>query len=480
MSDTRLNPSSKLKAFLNCALFLFFLFNLPVSVAKTIEIFPPPPGTSDCNEEFEMKANELQPGDTLILRGGVYSQSCRRAISNINGTAAAPITIRAAENETPVLTRPVESRADQNNIEIENSSYLIIDGLSFQRGDSGVRFIGGHHITLTNCEIYETANNAISMNSGNSDSFIIRDNHIHHTGLWTSSTTEGEGMYIGCNYDSCRTTNSIIEGNYIHHLRGTSSGGNDGIEIKVGSYGNIVRNNVIHDTNIGQKFPCIFVYGGGAGVNIVEGNVMWNCGEAIQVVSDAVIRNNIILNSAYSGITAAAHEQVASMKNVTIVNNTISGHPECVSIAWNNASNMIFANNAVYCGQDTAVNASGLQNGAVTVKENYVEGALSGASIDNNRFYSGGTSASAFSNPGSMDFWPGQSSILRGNANAIFAPSVDFNGTIRTQPHDVGAYATRGLASNPGWNITSGFKTSSTSGDSMPPSAPTGLSAGSP
>lgn len=29
------------------------------------------------------------------------------------------------------------------------------------------------------------------------------------------------------------------------------------------------------------------MYGGGAGLNIVEGNVMWNCGEAIQVVSDA-------------------------------------------------------------------------------------------------------------------------------------------------------------------------------------------------
>lgn len=477
MSGTFFKYGPERKACPKYAVFLLFLFNLPISIAKTIEIFPPPPGTSDCNEEFETKANELQPGDTLILRGGIYSQSCRRAISNVNGTAAAPITIKAATNETPLLTRPAESSADQNNIEIENSSYLIIDGLKFQGGDTGVRFIGGHQITLSNCEIYETANNAISMNSGNSDSFIIRGNHIHHTGLWTNSTTEGEGMYIGCNYDSCRTTNSIIEGNYIHHLRGTSSGGNDGIEIKVGSYGNIVRNNVIHDTNIGQKYPCIFVYGGGGGINIVEGNVMWNCGEAIQVVSDAIIRNNIILNSAYSGITAAAHEQVATMKNVTIVNNTISGHPECVSIAWNNASNMIFANNAIYCGKNDAVNATGLQNGSVTVKANYVEGALSGAFIDLDRFYSGGTRAAAFVSPGSMDFWPAPSSVLRGKADAIFAPSLDFNGTARTQPHDVGAYESRGLANNPGWRIVPGFKNSSPASDTTIPSAPTELSA---
>ena len=52
-------------------------------------------------------------------------------------------------------------------------------------------------------------------------------------------------MYLGCNDNTCRITNSLIEGNYIHHLRSTSSGGNDGIEVKVGSYGNVIRDNVI-------------------------------------------------------------------------------------------------------------------------------------------------------------------------------------------------------------------------------------------
>lgn len=97
-----------------------------------------------------------------------------------------------------------------------------------------------------------------------------------------------------------------------------------GHEGQSGSFGNIIRNNVIHDTNIGTRFPCIFVYGGGSALNIVEGNAMWNCGEAIQVVADAVVRNNLILNSDV-GITAAPHEQVAQMRNVTIANNTIYG-----------------------------------------------------------------------------------------------------------------------------------------------------------
>jgi hypothetical protein len=94
------------------------------------------------------------------------------------------------------------------------------------------------------------------------------------SGLSTSRPTEGEGVYIGCHDGSCRTSGSIFEGNYIHHTRGTSDGGNDGVEIKAGSYGNIVRNNVIHDTSIDRKYfgmrrlllliPILFAVGLGA------------------------------------------------------------------------------------------------------------------------------------------------------------------------------------------------------------------------
>jgi hypothetical protein len=97
-----------------------------------------------------------------------------------------PITIRAADGETPIVTRPVpvNFRYDQNNVEIVNSSYLLIKGLRFKGGETG---------------------NAISMNSGNTDSVAIRRNHIHHTGLLASAagTTEGEGLYVGCNNAAC-------------------------------------------------------------------------------------------------------------------------------------------------------------------------------------------------------------------------------------------------------------------------------------
>ena len=430
------------------------------AIARTVEIRP---SNADgvCNEEFESKANALKPGDVLILRGGIYTQTCMRAIT-VNGTAADPITIRAADGEKPILTRPqpADFNYTANNIQIVNSSFLRVSGLHFKGGNAGVSFVGGHHITFENNEVSDTGNNAIRMNNGNTDSFIIRRNHIHHTGLLALSagTTEGEGIYIGCHDGSCVASNHLIEGNYIHHTRGTSEGGNDGIEVKLGSFGNIIRNNVIHDTNIDKQYPCIFVYGGGGGLNIVEGNAVWNCGEAIQVVSDAVVRNNLILNSSIAGITAAPHVQVPQVRNVTIVNNTIYGHPNCLLIRWSGASNMILANNAVYCPGATAIDAVGLTGPSITVKANYVEGALVGASIDNARLFSGGSSPAAFVNPSQSDFWPTGGSVLVGKADAAATPALDFNEKSRTSPFDVGAYETDGLAINPGWRVRPGFK----------------------
>ncbi|HSE92492.1 MAG TPA: hypothetical protein VLF19_04230, partial [Methylomirabilota bacterium] len=190
------------------------------------------------------------------------------------------------------------------------------------------------------------------------------------------------------------------------------------------------------------------------------GNVMWNCGEAIQVVSDAVIQNNIILTSDV-GITAAPHAQVNGVRNVTIVNNTLYGHDVCLSIGWSGATNAILANNAVYCPSATAVSAS---LGSAVVRSNYITG--SGASIDNVRFFAGGSATAAFANPAGRDLWPTASSVLRNTADASFVPPRDFNETTRTASFDVGAYETEGLASNPGWRVVAGFKTV---GSSPPP-----------
>ncbi|NQV35900.1 MAG: right-handed parallel beta-helix repeat-containing protein [Phycisphaeraceae bacterium] len=445
-----MNHGSRIKSVVVFWLLLFCSSSLGV----TYEIHP---AITDSQEAFETIANSLKPGDELVLYGGTYSQTARRAVT-ARGTVDNPIIIRAAQGQEPVLTHP-ENVADRyNNIEFVDCEYLTIQGIRFKGGSSGVRFIRGHHITFEACEISHTRNNALTMNSGNCDNFIIRRNHIHHTGLSTRGSTEGEGMYIGGHDGSYVTTHSLIEGNIIHHTRSTSVGGNDGIEIKFGSYGNIVRDNVIHDTNIGSQYPGIFVYGGGKGINIVEGNVIWRAGEGIQVVSDAVIRNNIIFNCSATGITAAPHAAVPHVRNVKIVHNTIVNHPKGVVLRWEKATQMIFANNAVYCAGSTAIHAAGMGNN--TFSANYVAGRLIGATLDGSAFCQGGTLDKAFALSAEHDYWPRPGSVLIDHADETFAVALDFNHGPRKTPFDVGAYESQLNTPNPSWQIKDGFKTS--------------------
>ncbi len=444
----------------------FVMITGGLSGAAVIEIFPS--ATATCDEELIAVSKQLKPGDELVLHGGIYSQPCRRALQ-INGLPTKPITIRAAVDAQPIITRPQNTNTKQNNIEIVDSSHLILRGLHFRGGSIGVRIIRGHHITIEDCEISDTQNNAIAVNSGNADSLLIRRNHIHHTGLYPDGETEGEGMYIGCHDASCRVTNSLFEGNYIHHLRGTSVGGSDGIEIKAGSSRNVIRDNVIHDTNLARQYPCIFVYGGGPGVNIVEGNVVWNCGEGIQVVADAIVRNNIVLNSSIAGISVGPHAANPLTRNISIINNTVVGHPTCIRLHGGTASNLILANNAIYCPERVAVDASKFNGGFARFRTNFYEGLIKGVKFRRGQLIAGGNLSANFSSPSDLDFWPRPKSALVGAADLMLAPALDFNNRSRgTNATDVGAYDTKKMARNPGWKIIPGFKrTSSAARDEL-------------
>ena len=274
------------------------------------------------------------------------------------------------------------------------------------------------------------------------DSIFVRHNHIYNT----SGTAEG--MYVGCNYASCAVSNSIIEQNWIHDTRGSQG---DGIEIKYGSWGNIIRDNVIHDAN----YPCILAYGvTDANIdrpNIIEGNVVWNCGQGIVVIADAIVRNNIDIGT----LETQSHEQVPVMRNVTIVNNTVRGSmPLRGWTGGNIPASLSVANNVLY-------------GGSITNQP-------SAATFSSNRQYSFGTGG-IFVDPDNWDFWPASGSPLIGAADAAYAPNKDFNGMSRQGPFDVGAYETESLMSNPGWPIQDSFKDSGSEKDVTPPLSPTGL-----
>ena len=119
---------------------------------------------------------------------------------------------------------------------------------------------------------------------------------------------------------------------------------------------------------------------------------------------------------------------------------------------------MIFANNAVFCPDSTAIDAAEIDGS--TFSYNYLAGKLTGATLDGSVFLDGGMIESAFVEPAEHNYWPGPASMLIGNADPDYVPELDYNQTIRKPPFEVGAYEWEFTLENPGRRIKEGFKMS--------------------
>ncbi len=385
----------------------------------------------------------LRPGEELVLAGGTYTVSSAFRVT-VTGTEAQPIVMRARTGERALIT---QTNSNQNIIEISASRYFVVRGIEFTGGSHGIRLMDSDFITVEDCEIHNTGDVALSANSGGTyEGLKILRNHIHHTNV------TGEGMYLGCNEDACRVANSLIANNYIHHTNGPTVEQGDGIELKEGSYGNVIRDNVIHDTN----YPGIITYStsGNGPANVIEGNLIWNVNDnAIQSAADAIIRNNILLD----GPIALQNHQGGSPTNMQVVNNTIVTQGDGI-VVRDVVGPVLIANNAVYSQSATAIRLVSGNLAQVTVAGNVGHGGLEGRSSG---FVEGGGIAADFVSarygPPPLDLFPKAGSALIGAAAAQYVPAIDFNSATRAGSTDVGAYR-YSASGNPGWSLAAGFK----------------------
>ncbi|MBK9034390.1 MAG: right-handed parallel beta-helix repeat-containing protein [Myxococcales bacterium] len=398
-------------------------------------------------DDLEAKVAALVAGDELIVHGGTYTLTGRFSVDLV-GTAAAPIVIRAATGERPVIDRPA---TDQNIWDLDRVEHVTLRGLEWTGGSAGVRISAADHLTIEDCEIHHTADVALRANDGGATyrNLLIRHNHIHDTG------GTGEGMYLGCNNDGCRVLDSVIERNWVHATNGPTVSQGDGIELKEGSAGNVIRDNVVHDTG----YPCILTYStvGNGAANVIERNLLWGCGDhAIQSAADAVIRNNIILGSVANGIAMQPH-QAGTPGNLTVVHNTVL-HATNDAIRVSGMTGAVtIANNALYAQAGNAIAASG-DTSQLVVAGNRGAGATAGisAGFTASSLAADLTSASYTGAPPN-DVFPAAGGGLIGAGDPAHAVADDFNGAARVGAPDVGAYAFA-AGGNPGWQLMAGFK----------------------
>lgn len=165
------------------------------------------------------------PGDTLFLRGGVYSFDAKQSMSKL-GTADARIGIMAYQDETPILdfsTQPYGSSFPGISLHAA-SAYMHIRGLTIRyAGDNGMINNGNNHI-IENCSFYGNCDTGLQHKSGggnlikNCDSY---SNFDYQTGGVLAADFGGNAdgfadkQYtnaVANTYEGCRAWNNADDG----------------------------------------------------------------------------------------------------------------------------------------------------------------------------------------------------------------------------------------------------------------------------
>ena len=368
--------------------------------------------------------NALQPGDRLEIGPGTYSSSGAFSISP-RGTEQAPIWIVAKAGASPVLTRP---DASHNTLEFGTAHYVLFRGIEITGGSIAVRLYDCHDVWMDQCHVHHSAENAITANTNPTHHLYFTRNEIHDT------AGTGEGFYIGGNFSSPVANNVVIAMNHVYNTFGHQG---DGIEIKQGSWGCWVAENVVHDNN----YPSILVYGtDGNPPNLIERNICWNSGDnVIQIQGEAIVRNNVAMN----GNTAFfSSDHQGSTRDLVVVNNTfVNGGSAAVLTSWDGRTGMRFSNNACYSQFASSIWFGGGSTG-VGISGNVVVGSVGGASGG----FTAGAGLSDFTNvswdAGSRDVTPSAMGALDGAADEVWAPLDDLEGNLRVPPYDAGASET--------------------------------------
>jgi hypothetical protein len=277
------------------------------------------------------------------------------------------------------------------------------------------------------------------------------------------------GIWLGCVGAGCSVTGPTVASNYIHDDATSPVGSGDGIVLLPGVSGADVRDNII----VGVDGRGVDAPTGQAGnANVIERNGVWSTSNVgLELAGNAIVRNNIIVDTTTAGIRVGAPPAVA---NLTLANNSVlvSGIAMTVDGPQNG---VVIANNALFGATALQVSSPGA---TPTIAGNVGSGSVSGVTSG---MTSGASTNAAFTNAKAdataLDLFPKAAGPLVAAGDAASESVDDFNGTTRGSSPDVGAYAFA-AAGNPGTPLAAGLKTlepgggDSDGGDSA--SAPTG------
>ncbi len=247
-----------------------------------------PSGDIHPGDDLFARLAAVHAGDRVLVHAGVYRTPGYVSL-RWRGTAAKPIVVTGAPGEPrPVLV----GRRSQNVLNLDGSHFRLAR-FELRGGSHGLRLGRVSDAALTGLVLHDLGDVGISCNRPGQGCrrVAIRHSVIYDTGR---GGTPGEGVYLGCQDASCSFDDGTIEHNVVRDTGGSQG---EGIELKPGSDGNLVRHNVICRT----PWPGLTIWGphGRGALNTVEDNLVAGSGPpGIKLFGRARLRGNRVLRSA--------------------------------------------------------------------------------------------------------------------------------------------------------------------------------------
>lgn len=147
------------------------------------------------DELFDAMRN-ASPGDIIRVAPGTYDyttyQGAQKIDTSAEGTAEKPITLTAADPESPPV---ITGASDENGYVLHiKGDYWIIESLKITTSQKGIVLDNSNYSIIRNCEISNTGSEAVALRDGSSYC-LVQNTYIHDSGTITPGY--GEGVYVG-------------------------------------------------------------------------------------------------------------------------------------------------------------------------------------------------------------------------------------------------------------------------------------------
>jgi len=379
---------------------------------------------------LQRAADAVGPGDRVVVRAGNY----KGFYLDTSGTAANPIEFFAEPGV--LINAPTTGAGNQDGINLELASHIIIDGFSVTgMPRAGIRSVGldddmAEFVTIRNVHAYN--NGRWGIFTGHVNDLLIENNE-------TSGSIAEHGIYVSNSGDRPVIRHNVTWGNHGAgiHMNGDLSLGGDGLITGALVSSNRVYGNAASINGGG--------FGGGSGINM-DG------------VQDSRVENNLLYDNHASGISLFQIDGAEGSSGNVVVNNTIhqaSNGRWALNIQNGSIDNTVLNN--IIVTQNTS-------RGAIDISANSLPGFVSDYNAVASRFTTDGgdsivspaqwqsatgqdahsfvaTPAQLFENWNAGDYRLRSGSPAINKGTSVNAPAVDVDGTPRPAGAvDIGAF----------------------------------------